>query len=48
MFNKSALTSVEFLEEVKSMSKGKFPLMYLGCPTGHGKKKKVGFSKLLK
>ncbi|KAG5627192.1 hypothetical protein H5410_012410 [Solanum commersonii] len=28
--------------------RGKFPLMYLGCPIGHAKKKKVHFAKLMK
>jgi len=48
MFNKAALSEVQLVENITSFSRGKFPLIYLGCPIGHTKKRKVHFVDLIK
>lgn len=48
MFNKAKFSSIHVDKEVIDSSKENFPLIYLGCPIFHAKKKKVYFSKLMK
>lgn len=47
LYSKATQTSIQVVEEVTGFEKENFPLMYLGCPIGHGKKKKVYFSELI-
>lgn len=47
LHNKAALSSIQVVEEVTGFEKGTFPLMYLGCPIGHAKMKKVHYSELI-
>lgn len=48
MFNKAARDDVQVVESTTDFRKGRFPLIYLGCPIGHAKMKKVHFSDLIK
>lgn len=48
MYHKVAHTHIKEVEDCTGLSKGKFPLMCLGCPIGHARKKKVHFTELMK
>ena len=48
VFSKDARTYVQIVEEVTSLSKGKFHFTCLGCPIRHYMKKKVNFLELVK
>lgn len=39
---------VQEVEDITGFVKGNFPLIYLGCPIGHAKRKKVHFTGLIK
>jgi len=39
---------VQEVEDITDFVKGKFPLIYHGCPIGHAKRKKVHFTRLIK
>lgn len=41
MFNKAAQNHVQVVKEATDLTRGKFPSIYLGCPNGHAKKKKI-------
>lgn len=48
VYHKTAGTIVQIVEDITGFSKGKFPMIYLGCPIGHTRKRKKHFVELLK
>lgn len=48
IFNKTAQSIVQEVENTTGFMRGNFPLTYLGCPIGHAKKKKVYYSQLIR
>lgn len=48
IYHKTTDAHIREVEECTIFSTRKFPLIYLGCPIGHRKKKKVHFSELMK
>lgn len=47
-YHKTTQFDIKIVDEITGFSRGNFPLIHLGFPIGHAKKKKVHFSKLLK
>lgn len=48
MFNKTDNTMIKEVEEDTSFVRGKFPIIYLGCPIIHAKMKTSNFYELIK
>lgn len=48
MYHKAAHSHIKEVEDCTTFTKGNFPLMYLGCPIGHARKRKMHFSELIK
>lgn len=48
VYHKAAHDDIRRVEEYTGFHIGTFPLTYLGCPTGHAKKRKVHLSALNK
>ncbi|KAG5606402.1 hypothetical protein H5410_027894 [Solanum commersonii] len=47
MHSKTALAIAQEVKCTTGFLRGQFPLIYLGCPIGHAKMKKVHFAELI-
>lgn len=48
MFKKTATNSIQKMEVVTIFYRGKFRMMYLGCPIGYAKEKKQDLAECIK